>query len=360
LLQILICLSDIQSEEEVLMISQFFQCYFRNVPHRLCLNATLALIVTSGYTHAGVLQLVNTEFFPGNGGPGVTDSDEVFVPTSADVTTNILASVGLKPPTGNTGYFAASSAGIFGQVGLEARLTGVPQGSTIRSEVLIGSDEFVNVSGSNGSVTSSFIVDGGFINDFFSTNTTVTFFLEVGAQNVGAAGSQSNRIAMEADSRAATGFGGFGGFFPGFEGGRYTATYSTDATGVATFNEIIEGGLDLEAMFNPDQLSEPFGSKEIEIPFSLQTLNLGVLTPGDRLLIGYVAGFEIVQNGISEGVFGGFSDPFSLSSESILSSLQFTPDDDPDIGAIPTPGTLSLVILAGCCLTRVRRQCKKI
>jgi hypothetical protein len=309
--------------------------------------AVLALACTlPTAAQANLLQLVTTSFAPGGTGvpAAASDSDEVFVPTSADVTTNILAAV----PGGaqNLGYFAQSSAGSFGQVGLSAGAFGVRPGSEVFSEVLIGSDEFVNTTGVPQHVQANFIVDGGSIADFFSTDTTVTFTLDVGAENVGSDGPEMRRAFAEAAIRDAATFGGAGGFFPGFEGGSYEAIYATDSSGSPSFADTFEGGLDLGAIFDP-------GSDiKVDIPLSLQSLDLGTVQPGDRLMLGYRAAFLIEQDGVSEGIFADFSDPLQLSNNSILSSLSFTPVDQPS--DVPSPAGLPL--LAGGLLVLLLRR----
>jgi hypothetical protein len=296
---------------------------------------------------------VNTNFTPGVLGtpPAASDTDDVFVPTSGDVTTNIFAGIG-GTGSGSPGYFGNASAGIFGDVGLSAGIFGVGQGSQLGAEVVIGSDEFVNVSGRPVNVEAAFIVDGGFIQDFFTFDTTVTFTLEVGAQNLGMAGPETSRTVMEGATRQAAAFGGTGGFFPGYEGGRYTATYSVDANRNRSFSDTVEGGLDLGAVFDP---AEPSGMV-VDIPLSLQTLDLGTMLPGDRLLLGYVARFDIVQNGISEGIYAGFSDPLQLSGNGIRNALTFTPADQTVAVPAPTPLPLMAAGLIGLGFVRRRFQ----
>src|SRR5687767_13309119 len=205
----------------------------------------LGCVLLVNVAQANVLQLVTTKFTGAS--PTASDTDEVFVPTSADVITNILASITQLSGPGAR-YAATSSAGVFGQVGLRARTPSGLQGGKLTSEVLIASDEFVNLLGFPVSVRSNFIIDGGFIRDFFSANTIVKFTLEVGAENRGPVTQQTDRDFSEFDARIAAAFGSVGGFFPGFEGGGYSATYASDATRVRTFSPTVTGGgLDLHA-----------------------------------------------------------------------------------------------------------------
>jgi hypothetical protein len=129
----------------------------------------LAVIVPLGSAEPGVIQTVTVKFEPGAVGSTAGASDEVFALTSAGITDDILASIG-QPPPGGPGYVATASAGIFGDVGLDVRVFGVAPGAFLLTEVVVGSDEFVNVLGRPVAARSAFIVDGGFIADFFSTN----------------------------------------------------------------------------------------------------------------------------------------------------------------------------------------------
>lgn len=331
--------------------------FLRSLPIRAFGLAMLVVVATTPLAQASVLQLVNTGFTPGVLGtpPAVFDTDDVFVPTSGDVTTNIFAGIG-GTGSGSPGYFANASAGIFGDVGLNAGAFGVGQGSQLGTEVVIGSDEFVNVSGRPVNVEAAFIVDGGFIQDFFTFDTTVTFILEVGAQNLGVTGPETDSSAMEVATRQAAGFGGAGGFFSGYEGGRYTATYSVDANRNRSFSDTVEGGLDLGATFNPTPGPGDM-SIVVDIPFSLQTLDLGTMLPGDRLLLGYVARIEIEQDGISEGIYAGFSDPLQLSNNGIRNSLTFTPVSQ--TVAVPAPASLPVMAAGLVGLGFVRRRCRQ-
>ena len=175
-----------------------------------------------------------------------------------------------------------------------------------------------------------------------STNTKITFSLEVGAHNRGTEGPIPSAFSM--------GFEGiflasFGGGAPGYTGGSYEMDemeLSTDATGASSLSTFSRAGLDLHAAFDEPGL--------VRIPLSLQTLDLGVLAGGERLLIAYRASILIDQNGFSEGVTARFSDPFTLMRDSILSNVTFTPV--PETAAL----TLSLTAFLGLCVLKGRRH----
>ena len=160
---------------EIQMISRTFHSRCPGLASMAALGGLmLGCALPHGAAGAAVLQLVTTEFASGNAlaNPSTFDTDEVFVPASGDITNNISASIGQVLP-GGPGYAASSSAGIFGQVGLDMRQSAVPGGSTLRSEVLIASDEFVNLVGGPRSVRSNFIIDGGMFRDLFSASNTI-------------------------------------------------------------------------------------------------------------------------------------------------------------------------------------------
>lgn len=300
--------------------------------------ALAVIVLTTLSAQAHVLQLVTTSFAPGASGtpPSNSDSAVVFEATSGDISTNILANSG---GIGSSGYYANSSAGIFGDVGLNGGMYGVGPGSKLSTEVLIASDEYVNAFGSKVHLETNFIVDGGGIFDFFSTNTTVTFTLEIGATNLGPVGPETEIISAEVNARLTAGFGGSGGSISDYFGGRYTATYTTDANGSGSLSDIIEGGLDLGATFDPTDSQ----SKVVDIPFSFQSLDLLTLNPGDRLLIAYRASYTVEQNGISEGVFPEYSDPLQLTGNALRGSLVVTPLDQ----TTTIPGPAALPLFAG-------------
>lgn len=294
-----------------------------------------ALAASAAPARAGVVQQVTTEFNPAFGAP-LFDQDSVFALNSADITTNIFANVSPGP----FDSVATASAGSLGQVGLAMRM--ISRG-TLTSEVLVASDEFVNLFGSPAAVRANFIIDGGQLADFFSRDARVTFSLEVGAEHVGTAGAIQDESSMTFAGRSAAAFGGAGGFFPGFFGGSYLLDMIVDPSGNRTVTETIFGGLDLEPTVT---------GGNVEIPFSLQSVDLGVLPPGERLLLGYRASIDIAVDGATEGILAAFSDPFGLTGDAIRQSLIFTPL----VAQVPAPATLPLVALGLALLLGRRRR----
>lgn len=313
---------------------------FRHTASRIAatLLATGALPAVSA--QAGVVQEVTARF------GGIAPSTQmVFAPTGIAIPGDIAASVGL--PSGADGYFAAASAGVFGNIGLSAFTTFAPSGSAVSAEVIVGSDDVVNLLAVPQRVTSSFVIDGGFLRDDFSTSTTAVIDIEIGATNLGPVGQETDAFSLRVQSAITAGFGSSGNLEPEYLGGGYEVRYETDATGAASISFSFEGGLDLGATVDPI-------TGDIEIPFSFQTLDFGVLQPGDRLLIGYQATISIFKDGVAEGVIAGFSDPFNLGANSILGGITLTPLSQPPT-AVPVPGSLPL-LAAGLVLLAARRR----
>ena len=105
------------------------------------------------------------------------------------------------------------------------------------------------------------------------------------------------------------------------------------------------GGLNLGATFD--------NMFQVEIPLSLQTLDLGTLQPGERLLLGYRATITIEHNGAAEGMIGQYADPLTLSGEPNpvfrLDGVTITP--------VPEP-RMALLCVAGLAIIALRRRLK--
>jgi hypothetical protein len=274
---------------------------------------------------AGVIQEVTT-VCECCGAAAVEDSDEVFELTSAEIDADILAHIGGTP---GAGYTATAGAGRFGQIGLDVGQFRPLAGQNLRASVLVASDEFVNLFGGPARVRTQFVVDGGEFFMPFSTNTKITFSLDVGALNQGIEEPISDSFQMEVEGSIAARFGG-----------GYLMELSTDAAGAQTLFTLPRGGLDLHAALD--------GPGRVAIPLSLQAFDLGVLGSGERLLIGYEARIHIEQNGFSEGETGKFSDPFTLMGDSILANVTFTP--------VPEAAALTLSLTAFLALCALRRH----
>jgi len=188
--------------------------------------------------------------------------------------------------------------------------------------------------------TANFIVDGGAIRDFFSTDTGIFFSFSVGAINRGSVGPQTDQFRMEDDSRSAS---------MSISSKNYGLSIQSDAAGALTFRQAGLSDLDLGATFDPLL-------RLVEIPFSFQTIDLGILQPGDRLLLGYSARISVTQDGDAEGIFAHFSDPFDLGANGPLDSVTLTPLDTM---ATQVPGPASLPLLGGglVLLMVARRAC---
>jgi hypothetical protein len=266
---------------------------------------------------AGVIQSVSTSIDGSALAMPESDDEEIFKLDSADITSDIHAQIGQTPGSGYTG---AAGAGRFGQIGLRTGIFRTILGAKVSARVVVASDEFVNPLGVAQRVRTQFIIDGGEFIDPFSTNNRIAFSLEVGGENRGMMEPVTDAIRMKGEGSIAAAFGGTGGSISGFNGGSYFLTWSTDAMGAKNLSISSIGGLDLHAAVV---------DRNLEIPLSLQTLELGVLGPGERLLLGYIATIEIEQNGVSEGSTGEYSDPFVLMGDSIRSHVIMEPVPEP-------------------------------
>ena len=90
----------------------------------------------AGQSYATIRQSVHASFASSTTGFVTADDDSFAAPP--DTPTNLLAQIG------GIGYGASSSAGTFGNVGMEGRLFG--RGSLL-TQLTISSDEFINATG---------------------------------------------------------------------------------------------------------------------------------------------------------------------------------------------------------------------
>jgi hypothetical protein len=259
-----------------------------------------------------------------------TNDDEIFENTSADITQDLLVQVGAFPASR---YQATSSAGQFGSVGLSTAV--VDRGARVSAQVIIESDEFVNVTGVPQRAAANFVIDGGSLFIDFGRSVLASYELELEVWNLGNVPMENDRNDFNFVEHNAPGF-------PYLDGHFYTeGVLERNAAGAASFVSI---GQDIGAVFDPQR-------GRVEIPLSFQTLDLDTLNPGDRLFLSYTLTLITEVTVATEGAFSRFSDPLNLSGTPVLPTITLTP--------IPEPSSVLLLIasLATICgFRRLSRQ----
>ncbi len=189
----------------------------------------------------------------------------------------------------------------------------------LSTRVIIESDEFVNLTGRPAQAVANFIIDGG---EMFleAGNASIEFELFVESENLG-------NVPIITDPN------NFPIILSGpqfFAGGLFEAAASGDTTFTPRGSDI-----------NATQLSRT----NVEIPLSFQSLDLGVLGPGDRLALAYDFTYTLTMTGpgsFSEIMFAEFSDPLMLAGRPVL-EVTFTPTSQ----VIPEPSTVIVWSLLG-------------
>lgn len=234
---------------------------------------------------------------------------EIFGVTSGDINAEVFAQV-----AGSNGfgpYAAGAAAGRFGSLAAATRiLQETATGAFSGARVLIASDEVVNVTGQAQSAVANFIVDGGFLQ-----GVRADYRLVIGAANLGSVGITTTRSDLErllflVDE-------------PFFFHAAFASqgSVNADAAGhiqyvrVTVPNATVNS--DLGATFDPV-------NRRLDIPLSAQSLDLGTLEPGDRLLLFYSLYLE-TSSTFPGGAFAQFSDPLSLSGRVNFPAVTLTP-----------------------------------
>jgi hypothetical protein len=254
-----------------------------------------------------------------------SDEHEVFGANSDDITQDLHAQVGTFPALR---YQATSFASRFGSVGLSTAV--VERGVLVTAQVVIGSDEFVNVTGVPQRAAANFVIDGGSLFIPFGSSVTASYELDLNVYNLG-------NVPIEDDRND------FRSLSSGLPDSRFytEGRLERNSAGAVSFDS---DGEDIGAVFDP-QLGR------VDIPLSLQTLELGATDPGDRLFLSYRLTLITEVAGGTEGVFSRFSDPINLSGTPVLPTITLTP--------IPEPSSVLLLIasLATICgFRRLSRQ----
>ena len=296
---------------------------------KLLSNVLYSLVIVLGsglfmpdVARAGVLQAVVVKLAV-DGVFGTPVREEVFGATSSDITDGILAQIGAFP---TLGFRAVSSASQFGSVGLSGAV--FPRGIGVQSSVFVASDEFTNVTGAPQRATANFVIDGGSLFIEAGRDVQASYFLHLTAWNLGNVPIRTERSRfppLVRPSLIAT-----GEFIT-------SGVLEADASGNLSFtpNQFLPGR-DIGAVF------DPLGGR-VEIPLSLQSLELGILAPGDRLFLDYELELTADVQGRSEGAFVRFSDPFNLSGSPALPTIVLQPLELPS-NTVPEPSTFALIV----------------
>ena len=107
------------------------------------------------------------------------------------------------------------------------------------------------------------------------------------------------------------------------------------------------GGSPTVTMIGDDIGATHDGNGTVTIPHSFQTLDLGIIGPGERLEIDYLLTIESDIPSFAEGMFYEFSDPLTIDTGDPLI---------PMIEIVPEPATLALLSLAPPLVSHRRRR----
>ena len=210
---------------------------------------------------ADIIQQIFFEFdptpFPGPSGDEDTDADRIEGQTDADINRALIAGI-----AGN-GYSASGSMGVFGSYGLMG--SQFTRGE-VHSQVFIEVDATAPPGGAPRPAVANFIIDGGMFNFTAGPASTLEYTL-----------------SLLVDSSIV--FQTFG-----------------EITGDPTFGNpaFLTGGTDIGA------LQSPLNPSNIDIPFSFQSVDLGVLNPGQSFLFQYQLDIISTVGDATEGIVSSF------------------------------------------------------
>jgi hypothetical protein len=252
-------------------------------------------------------------------------AQSIFGVTGPDITQDILADLtNITQPVGSPHGHSTVAVGRFGAVGIDLSAVGLARDFTspnnhVGAVVIIGSDEFVNVTGSTQGVLANAIVDGGTLRMVASTNMVMQYSLSVGLYDLGNVPIETNQAMAAFNAQLAAGQG----FLK-----EQSGTLVSDANLHTTFSTA-HGGLD--ATYDPFTLT-------VTIPISGQTFDLGTVGPNDRFEVGYEFAIDVgpVQghDGDIEIATAKYSDPLNLSSGHPAFSVSFTSALEPSAGVL--------------------------
>lgn len=257
--------------------------------------------VVEAATSTGVL----TEFEREENGVTVTideDFDSVSGPSGAPPPRSVFASIQ------GASHRANASMDPFGNLALDAVLFSE---GTLRARAFAIDDGFINPFGTPRRVTSSVIVDGGFLRVLGLAGASASIEVAV-SSNIGAISSS---------------------VFD-FNGGFTVSLVMDSDFGTAT---LTTSGEPLPIR-EPDL---PIGNERI-IDFALVEFDFGVVGPGERFGIRYDASLELFSPSFAELIEGQYLDPVSV----VFGGPRFSPVDATAAVPVPPAGALALGALA--------------
>lgn len=264
-------------------------------PSILMALAAVVATTTAGPSQAitvsEVIRSINLTFADANGALVVQDGEASFEVGNTGLTNPLNARI-----AGGGGAFEASiGVSAFGRYGIDATLfgAGTLSGAISFSERLTNDSSFAE------DVSLSFIVNEGLARLVGSENTAVRYQIETGRLPFG-----------NFDSRGAL-------------------------TGQQDFTaNFVESGDSLGA-------NQPFQGGAVEIPFSVQTVDLGRLEPGETMIFFYDVAFSLGGSGILEVANFQLTDPLLPPDQG-----QFAFTAVPVGPAVPAPPALLMAVTA--------------
>jgi hypothetical protein len=200
-----------------------------------------------------ICQVVSVEH-QAPGGPAL-DTDSIGGMSETDINADILASFGIP----NSSLFGIAAAGRFGNVGLRGAY-GRPGDANMALQVLVESALFTNLLGFTQHVRADFVIDGGTMQMLAGIGSTLGYRLSLDAFVYDETGQLQSTPSFLSE-------------------GALTQTGNFAWTFFAT-------GEDIGAAVNPSK------ARQVDIPLSLQSFDIGDVLPGWTVGISYFFSFE--------------------------------------------------------------------
>jgi hypothetical protein len=312
-----------------------------------CAVVVVGITLDTRAARAGVIQQIAVDV------SGQDDSDSVFGITGSDITRNLFAEVSnSNPPLGSPSGRSRGAVGPNGSLGLDLKAfhgasAANLSANMVTADVLIGSDEFVNLTNRRQTVVAGALIDGGRLRIVpGATNVQITYRLTVGTFDCGMVPLLTSEIdtkLLATDTLA--------GARPGAVFQIAGATFTAGADGSQTLTTLGGGlGATLDA-----------GTGTVDIPLSFPSFVLGSVESGDRFLVGYEFHLEIGPVPSADATFeealARYSDPLSLSGRPAFTVSFQSAVPEPSSAV---PGGVALLALIGlACRRKVRPSPKR-